>query len=1261
MSFLASVLYLGSLCVRLTSGECQGTSCPCVPREGPIGGTGVAENRCCFYIRENVPPGTVIGNANDLEVINMTTFALESSEEYVFSNTPDSDTVDRDLFQVNSATGDISTAVPIDRENITSENDCVQFSIIVNAGGINPLPTVTAFGVVIMDENDNRPRFDSNLPVPLNIMVNENDASDTLNCQDTVLDTLQATDIDNGTNGTVTYKVAEGEGDDVFAVKSPDHPCVRNLVPMDREVSTTYQFVLVAMDGGTPPLTSNITVIFTLLDINDNPPVFLNDTTEIGVLENTTNGTVIGRFIASDVDMETHPLRYELMSDSAPFQINSETGEVSLTSSLDAESTPTTYSLTVVAIENAHTAELSITITVIDVNEPISIPESQEDLRSEIVEDELLMDRLVLEIIDFDTSVDNQNNTLQLTHGREYFKIGQTIIPPGDLQFFPLNQLVPIDRENVTNGILQLEMVINQFGDPPLQTTYIHNITILDINDNSPYLTMKVFNREETSNSGQNAETSQKIILKDYVKDNDEGMNGTIVSYSLVYVRNGTNEDFTDEIRTANALVPGDNELHDGTLNLPLQLDRERFGSFLTVTMTFTDGGQPPQNRTDSFRIMIIDINDNSPSFIRAEYNFTLDENRPPNSQIGSVVALDRDDPDTGNGQVEYMLNMNRGDFTYFRVDQNNGTIWSTKAFDREKNASFTIYIDARDRGDPPLTSNKSATVRIIVQDLNDEPPRFTMPSYNFTASSGANIGDLINSVKAIDEDLDKEENKIIYKLLYPTPYFSVNNVTGEITLTRVLSIQDAPYNLTVIAYNPGSEQLRDVAMVYIVVSDSSLLTLPLIGGISGIAAFLLVVAILIVCCSICCLRYKSKTTGKHEVVDRNGNPLNNQKPILKTFPAPNGQQRSVKFSQTVEETHYDPSGIEHSVIRKESNLGNGDESPQITIRTTMPNGAVSMNGHGHEEILEYEMSPSLGLNGEITHHRPHYSHHGRVSPIMLREELNTLEYSQSTSSVVDDRNTFNSEGDEAESTFSDAPSNFNTSIPRTRFGRQTIQVEDHHHPSDLPHFVAPTSSHMPLDLHAHLPPVHHMHGQHSSPNHLPELRVHNLAALNAQYASTSHPPPPPAGIPSTEDIRDLSLSSLPHNIGHHHHPGSINSFHDPTPPQRHIQRQRPQPGSMHQPPPMSMSHSIVTPPSNGHTNTRNYPHPLVMPEAFPTRAPPTEVHRFDSFIPSFGDYGETSTYASTELNEALEFKYEAEPDFCSLTATDYGENDTEL
>ena len=91
-------------------------------------------------------------------------------------------------------------------------------------------------------------------------------------------------------------------------------------------------------------------------------------------------------------------------------------------------------------------------------------------------------------------------------------------------------------------------------------------------------------------------------------------------------------------------------------------------------------------------------------------------------------------------------------------------------------------------------------------------------------------------------------------------------------------------------------------------------------------------------------------------------------------------------------------------------------------------------------------------MDGDIpSHHWPLYPRHGRTSSlIMLQEELNPSEFSQSTGSVVDYRNTYNSEGEETETSFSEAPSNFNTTIPRARFERQTVQVEGHHHPADL-------------------------------------------------------------------------------------------------------------------------------------------------------------------------------------------------------------------
>ena len=77
---------------------------------------------------------------------------------------------------------------------------------------------------------------------------------------------------------------------------------------------------------------------FTLEDVNDNAPVFLDPATNISVLENAPIGYVLHQFNETDLDIETQPLKYSLMpSNSIPFQINPETGELSLTSMLDVE------------------------------------------------------------------------------------------------------------------------------------------------------------------------------------------------------------------------------------------------------------------------------------------------------------------------------------------------------------------------------------------------------------------------------------------------------------------------------------------------------------------------------------------------------------------------------------------------------------------------------------------------------------------------------------------------------------------------------------------------------------------------------------------------------------------------------------------------------------------------------------------------------------------------------------------------------------
>ena len=54
-----------SSCILLVNGHVQcRTDCACVPTGSPS-----PEDHCCLFINENLPPGSPVGNANDLPLI----------------------------------------------------------------------------------------------------------------------------------------------------------------------------------------------------------------------------------------------------------------------------------------------------------------------------------------------------------------------------------------------------------------------------------------------------------------------------------------------------------------------------------------------------------------------------------------------------------------------------------------------------------------------------------------------------------------------------------------------------------------------------------------------------------------------------------------------------------------------------------------------------------------------------------------------------------------------------------------------------------------------------------------------------------------------------------------------------------------------------------------------------------------------------------------------------------------------------------------
>lgn len=129
--------------------------------------------------------------------------------------------------------------------------------------------------IVIDDVNDNAPEFDSGtvrISVPENVELGS------------PLYEAHARDRDSGENSIVRYRLASSSASGLFAI-DPRLGHLTLLRHLDYEDSQRHNLVIQASDTGTPSLTSNLTVLVEVQDVNDNTPVFERPEYAVSVLE----------------------------------------------------------------------------------------------------------------------------------------------------------------------------------------------------------------------------------------------------------------------------------------------------------------------------------------------------------------------------------------------------------------------------------------------------------------------------------------------------------------------------------------------------------------------------------------------------------------------------------------------------------------------------------------------------------------------------------------------------------------------------------------------------------------------------------------------------------------------------------------------------------------------------------------------------------------------------------------------------------------
>ena len=822
-------------------GSCTGSGCSCA-----------SGYQCCLAVKEEASMA-LVGSAT----ISQTFANVSLTPGHSFSISGG----DASPFTINHS-GIIRTSKEIDREN---EGNCILITVnaVVPTSGGSQQTLVRLFAVDIEDINDNKPEF-MQQNYTFQVFETLDSRPVDLTCP-TYQSQLTAMDSDSGLNSQITYSIVSGS--DYFMVES-NSPCIQNSRELDFETNTSFTVVLEARDNGMPPLSSNVTITFNLENLNDNASRFTAPTQgslSVSVPENETRGFLVYHFMAVTADTVTSGFHFAIRQlqsqpqtqSSLPFEINRTTGEMTVNSTLNFEANAR-YDFKVEAIAGQQSSSIMVTVMIEDINElatilvtpnltdPISIIENELDSPA----------RIAIRITDPDSQMsDNRNNTIRFVTGGEYFDKTQL-----SLSLRIVRQNVGIDRE-VTGDRFNLIVELIEGNNPLLHRFINATVEVGDVNDNAPHLTKEVFYYTESNVSSKTLTT-----LGDFVADPDNGTNGTVSSYELISVVNQDGRDLTDRFIAVN-VGSGRNLLSSGQLLAPA-LDRERDGPSLNITMNFTDDGDPQMSAVITFLVEILDVNDNPPQFTKMTYKFSFPENFHMNSSVGRVFASD---PDNGeNGTVIYTII----DGSNFIIDSQSGEIKTEIVFDREVQENYTIIVGAHDNSSDVQLSS-TAVVVVMISDENDNPPVFTEPHLTLSVSSDTAVGTTIGRVEATDRDIG--ENAMVHYQINPSVPFSIDSVTGDITVAKHLSTQEGTLTVNVTAYNPGAVGLDESFLtINITITAPEQNVVVLAAAVSSGVLVLLIVIVLFV---IICLHYKSRR-GKHSI--GTGNATLNNRPLSK-------------------------------------------------------------------------------------------------------------------------------------------------------------------------------------------------------------------------------------------------------------------------------------------------------------------------------------------------------------------------------------------
>ncbi|XP_050928284.1 protocadherin alpha-8 isoform X36 [Lates calcarifer] len=526
------------------------------------------------------------------------------------------------------------------------------------------------------------------------------------------------------------------------------------------------------------------------------------------ISEEVNEGTVVGN-IAKDLGLDKSTLKerkYRIVSSNADplFHVNHNDGILYVSRKIDREEVCERSSTCLLNLKTVLENPLEVhyvAVEVLDINDHSpSFPEKEKTL--EISESVLPGVRIPLKasrdpdggpfsVQQYKLST-NEHFRLEVKDKGEDGKIPILIVQKG------------LDREAAASHTLVLTALDG--GKPPKSGEMNILVNVLDINDNAPVFSQDVYSVILHENAPVGA-----TVIQVNATDVDEGPNGDVVFSFSNSVSHRLLKLFDINSLTGEVTVKG-------------LIDYEEKDKY-EIEIQASDKGLAPLATQKSVIIKIVDANDNAPEIEVTSFSSSI----PEDSRPGTTVALiSVNDLDSGlNGKVicsigedvPFALSPSLQDKMYSLVTKS--------PLDREKKSQYFITVVARDAGQPSLSSEK--TINVVVSDVNDNSPEFSLSPYTFYVTEGNHPGASVFSVKAFDADDDGNAH-ISYNILRDgnednklTTFLNINSENGDILALKSFDFETLKtFQFQVVASDSGTPSLSSNVTVNVFILDQN-------------------------------------------------------------------------------------------------------------------------------------------------------------------------------------------------------------------------------------------------------------------------------------------------------------------------------------------------------------------------------------------------------------------------------------------------------